>query len=152
GIGLLASMDGVGAVLGAVLVAVFARPSTYARIYVGGVVIYLVLIIVVAVTPVPVLAGAVLVLLGLSSACFSIMQATLIYLAAAPEMRSRLYGILSVCIGSGPIGFLFLGLLASWIGAPIAVIVSGVVGLVALALTHRLWRAAGAVPATPSQA
>ena len=46
------------------------------------------------------------------------MQATLIYLAAPAEMRSRLYGVLSVCIGSGLVGFLHLGVLAELIGAP----------------------------------
>lgn len=40
------------------------------------------------------------------------MQATLVYLAAPAEMRSRLLGVLSVCIGVGPVGFVALGLLA----------------------------------------
>jgi MFS family permease len=146
GIGILASMDGVGAVIGAVLVAVFARPSFYARVYVGGVIVYLGLIILLALIPAALPAGVVLVAIGLSSACFSIMQATLIYLAAAPEMRSRLYGILSLCIGSGPIGFLHIGLLADWLGAPTAVIASGAEGLLALVLTRRWWRAIAAPP------
>jgi len=150
GIGFLASMDGVGAFCGAVLMAVFARPALYARLYVGGVVVYLAMLIAVALIPVPVLAGAVLVATGLSSACFSIMQATLIFLAAPPEMRSRLYGVLSVCIGLGPIGFLHIGLLASWIGAPGATMVTGVEGLIALALTHRLWRTIGISEVIPS--
>jgi hypothetical protein len=90
-------------------------------------------------------AGAALVATGFMSSGFSIMQATLIYLAAPPEMRSRLYGVLSVCIGSGPIGFLHLGLLSTWIGAPGAVIVCAAEGLVALALTRRWWRAIGSV-------
>jgi hypothetical protein len=78
------------------------------------------------------------------------MQATLIFLAAPPEMRSRLYGVLSVCIGLGPIGFLHIGLLASWIGAPGATMVTGVEGLIALALTHRLWRTIGISEVIPS--
>jgi len=119
-----------------------ARPASYTRIYIGGVLVYLVMLIVVALTPDPVSAGLVLLATGLSSVCFSIMQATLVYLAAPAEMRSRLYGILSLCIGLGPIGFLHLGLLADWIGAPDAVIVSGLEGLVAMALTYRWWRSA----------
>jgi MFS family permease len=142
GIGILASMDGVGACIGAVVIALVSRPAHYTRIYIGGVLVYLVMLIVVAVTPDPVSAGLVLLATGLSSVCFSIMQATLVYLAAPAEMRSRLYGILSLCIGLGPIGFLHLGLLADWIGAPDAVIVSGLEGLVAMALTYRWWRSA----------
>ena len=64
---------------------------------------------------------------------------TLIYLAAPPEMRGRLYGVLSVCIGSGPIGFLWLGVLADEIGAPAATAVTGALGLISLALTRRWW-------------
>ena len=58
------------------------------------------------------------------------MQATLIYLAAPAEMRSRMYGVLSVCIGSGPIGFLALGVLADLIGASTATALSGGGGVV----------------------
>jgi hypothetical protein len=82
----------------------------------------------------------VLLVTGLSGACFSTMQATLVYLASPPEMRSRIYGVLSMCIGFGPLGFLHIGLLADWIGAPGATFVSGAEGLIALALTRRVWR------------
>ena len=68
------------------------------------------------------------------------MQATLVYLSAPPEMRSRMLGVLSVCIGIGPIGFVALGMLADAIGAPWATAASGVTGLLVLLLTRRLWR------------
>jgi hypothetical protein len=55
-------------------------------------------------------------------------------------MRSRILGVLSVCIGTGPIGFLWLGWLADWIGAPLATTVTGTMGLLALAATFPLWR------------
>jgi MFS family permease len=146
GIGLLASMDGIGAFCGALAIALFARPANYLRLYVGGVACYLAMIITFALMPMPALAGAALLATGLSSAGFSIMQATLVYRAAPPEMRSRIYGVLTVCIGMGPLGFLHLGLLSSWIGAPTAVIVSAGEGLVVLALTQRWWRVIGAPP------
>jgi MFS family permease len=146
GIGVLASMDGIGAFCGALAIALFAKPANYLRLYVGGVACYLVMIIMFALMPLPALAGAALLATGLSSSCFSIMQATLVYLAAPPEMRSRIYGVLTVCIGMGPLGFLHLGLLSSWIGAPSAVIVSAAEGLVVLALTQRWWRVIGAPP------
>ena len=38
GIGLLASMDGVGAFCGAVAIALLAKPAIFARLYIGGVV------------------------------------------------------------------------------------------------------------------
>jgi predicted MFS family arabinose efflux permease len=140
GIGILASMDGVGAFCGAIVIALIAKPVLYGRLYIGGVVVYLVMLIVVALIPEPLSAGAALLVTGLSGASFSIMQATLVYLAAPPEMRSRIYGVLSVCIGLGPLGFLHLGMLANWIGAPRAILITGVEGLVVLVLTRSLWR------------
>jgi MFS family permease len=144
GIGLLASMDGVGAFCGAIVIALFARPAHFGRVYIGGVAVYLAMVPVFALMPYPPLAGTVLLVTGVANAGFSIMQATLVYLSAPPEMRSRIYGVLSVCIGIGMIGFIHLGLLASLIGAPWATATTGVEGILALFLTRRWWRAVGA--------
>ena len=141
GIGLLASMDGVGAFCGAIAIALCAKPPHFARLYVGGVALYLLMLPVYALAPGPLLAGSVLLLTGLANSGFSIMQATLVYLAAPPEMRSRVFGVLSVCIGVGMIGFLHLGWLASIIGATLAIVTIGAEGLVALLLTRRWWHA-----------
>jgi len=139
--GLLVSMDGVGAFLGALAMAAFARPDRYAWLYLGGVAGYLCMIIAFALAPTPWLAGAALLLMGFSQAGFSIMQATLVYLLTPAELRSRVLGILSVCIGLGPLGFIALGLAADWLGASSAALATGLIGLAALGLTHRTWRA-----------
>jgi MFS family permease len=142
-IGVLASMDGVGAFCGAIVIALCARPPHFARLYIGGVAVYLLMLPVFALAPDPLLAGSVLLLTGLANSGFSIMQATLVYLAAPPEMRSRVFGVLSVCIGVGMMGFLHLGWLAGMIGATWAIVTVGGEGLVALLLTRRWWRAVG---------
>ncbi len=142
-IGVLASMDGIGAFIGVVAIAVYARPAHYAGLYIGGVAVYMAMLIVFALVPSVPIAGVALLLTGVSNAGFSVMQATLIYLAAPAEMRSRMYGVLSVCIGSGPIGFLALGVLAELIGASPATALSGMVGLGALAATWPWWRRIG---------
>ncbi len=140
GIGILASMDGIGAFCGALLLTVLLRPAWYARAYLGGVATYMVMLIVFALVPSPAIAGSALLLTGLGGAGFSTMQATLVYLAAPPEMRSRILGVLSMCIGAGPIGFVALGLLADAIGAQWATAASGSVGLLCLVLTRPFWR------------
>jgi len=142
GVGLLSSMDGVGALAGAIAIGLYARSAHYARLYVAGVVLYLATLIVFALAPNPLLAGAALLLTGAGGAAFSILQATLAYLAAPPEMRSRVLGVVSVVIGLGPIGFIHLGLLADAIGAPAATAAMGCEGLLVLLLTRPLWRAA----------
>lgn len=140
GIGILASMDGVGAFCGAILLALFLKPSWYGRAYIGGVISYMTMLIVFALAPMPALAGGALLLTGLGGAGFSTMQATLVYLAAPAEMRSRILGVLSVCIGIGPIGFVVLGVAADAIGAPLATAGAGACGLAAMAATWPLWR------------
>lgn len=151
GVGLLASLDGVGAFCGAVAIAVWAKPAWYPRLYVGGLTLYLVMVIAFAVVPSPGLAGAVLLAAGTGGAAFSIMQATLVYLASPPGMRSRMLGVLSVCIGAGPIGFLALGLLADGLGAQAATLLAGLAGLLVLALSWPYWRRIGEVAAEPAE-
>lgn len=141
GVGVLASLDGVGAFVGAVLLAMLIRPAWYARAYLWGVMSYMAMLIVFALVPFSPIAGLALIFTGLGGAGFSTMQATLVYLASPPDMRSRILGVLSVCIGTGPIGFVWLGLLADAIGAHWATALNGAVGLLAMALTRKLWRA-----------
>jgi MFS family permease len=141
GIGVLASLDGIGAFAGAVLMAMLCKPRFYRHAYVGGVTLYMVMLIVFALVPIPMIAGSALLFTGLGGAAFSIMQATLVYLSSPPEMRSRMLGVLSVCIGVGPVGFVALGWLADAIGAPWATAASGSTGLLMLLLTRRWWRA-----------
>ena len=140
GIGILASMDGIGSFIGAIAIALWARQAHFTRLYISAVLSYLVLLMGFAMAPHALMAGTALLFTGLANSGFSVMQATLIYLAAPPEMRSRLYGVLSLCIGSGLVGFFHLGVMAELIGAPWATSLSGIEGLLALALTWRWWR------------
>jgi MFS family permease len=140
GVGLLATMDGIGAFVAAMLLALWLIPRWYGRAYIGGVICYLVTVVIFALVQSPALAGAALLLTGLGGAGFGTMQATLVYLAAPPEMRSRILGVLTVCIGTGPIGFVWLGWLADRIGAHNATAVTGVLGLLAMAATWRWWK------------
>jgi MFS family permease len=143
GIGILASMTGVGSFLGAIGIALWARPRHFTTLYVTAVLSYLGLMMAVALAPSAFPAGSALLATGLANSGFSVMQATLVYLAAPAEMRSRLYGVLSLCIGSGLVGFLNIGVLAEAVGAPAATVLSGIEGLVAMALTWRWWREIG---------
>lgn len=140
GVGLLASLDGVGAFVGALLLALWLTPRWYGRAYLCGVICYLIMVVMFALEQSPALAGAALLLTGLGGAGFATMQATLVYLAAPAEMRSRILGVLTVCIGTGPIGFVWLGWLADRIGSHNATAVTGVLGLLAMAATWRWWK------------
>jgi MFS family permease len=140
GVGLLAAVDGIGAFVGALLAALWLTSRWYGRTYLGGVACYLIAEVMFASVQTPALAGAALLVTGLAGAGFATMQATLVYLAAPPDMRSRILGVLTVCIGTGPVGFLWLGWLADRVGAHNATVVTGVLGLLAMAATWRWWK------------
>ena len=142
GVGLLASCDGVGGLVGALIVAALVRPAWYGRVYVGSVAVYLVTVIgFVTATAVPV-AAVCLFLSGLSGAGFAVLQATLVYRSAPIEMRARLLGVLSVCIGTAPLGFLYLGFLGDVLTARTGTVALAVQGILAMLLTRRYWMAA----------
>ena len=60
------------------------------------------------------------------------MQSTLTYFHAAPEYRSRVLGVLALCIGSGPLGFLNVGWMAEEFGVAAALVIISGEGLFAL--------------------
>jgi len=140
GIGWLASTEGVGAFIGALVLALWLKPHWYAAGYIGGLALYLAAVILFALAPSFAVASAALLLTGVSGAAYAALQATIVYLAAPPDMRSRMLGVLSVCIGTGPFGFLWLGWLADRIGANQATAITAALGLLALAATRPLWR------------
>ena len=141
-VGLLGSTEGVGAFMGAIILAVAVRPRAFAPIYAWGTTAYLAFVVCLGIVSLvvtgPVLsfvaAAGVLFAVGLAGACFSAMQGTLSYLNALPEYRSRVLGVLTLCIGTGPIGFLHVGWLAETFGASVALMVTGCEGLLALAV------------------
>ena len=140
GVGLLASADGLGTLLGALALAATPRPPHQGRTYLVGIVVFLVAVAGFAVCTHPAPAALLLFVSGLGQAGFAVMQATLVLGSVGPERRSQAMGLLTVAIGTAPLGFLAVGALAERIGAPVAAAASCAAGLVALALTRRLWR------------
>lgn len=138
-VGLLMSAEGAGAFIGAFVLAGLAPVRWFRRLYCGGVAVYLIMALGFSQSPVTLLAATCLFTAGLGSAAFASMQSTLVFMNTAPGMRARMMGLLSVCIGSGPLGFLHIGLMADALGASIAVLVLTLEGLVALALVWRVW-------------
>ena len=138
-VGFLASFEGIGGLTGAFLFANFARPHWYGRISVIAVAMYFVTMIGFANTLWSPLAALFLFCNGLGALGFSVMQATLVYRDSPIEMRARLLGVLSTCIGTGPIGFLYIGFLAETFSPRIAIVALAVQGLIMLVLTRRYW-------------
>lgn len=139
-IGLLASMEGVGAITGVLTIYYLGRPAYHANLYICSVMLYLAALMLFALLPYASLAGLALFITGLGGSGFGIMQSTLAFRSVEPHMRARMLGLLSVSIGTGPIGFLQVGLLADAIGAQLAIITTSAEGMLALVLTRHFWR------------
>jgi hypothetical protein len=58
--------------------------------------------------------------IGLAESGFGTMQSAIVLLSAPEQARGRAMGILSACIGTQPLGSLWIGFLAARAGAPFA--------------------------------
>jgi MFS family permease len=138
-VGLLAAAEPLGALMGGALIAAGMVRMDRRVTFAGGAALFMVALIVMAVSPSFWLAFAVLVIGGFGTAGFGNMQTTLMLTEAPAEMRSRLMGLVTVGIGTGPLGVLAAGVLSDWMGPRGAVLVMASAGLLAtIALAVRL--------------
>ena len=144
-VGLLAAAEPLGCLLtGALMAAGLLRLDSHGDrrlAFAGGSALFLVMLIGMALSPSYWVAVALLVIGGFGTAGFSNMQTTLMLTEAPAEMRSRLMGIVTVCIGTGPLGVVTAGILSDHMGPRGAVLAMASVGLVlTLALVAGLRR------------
>ena len=138
-VGLLVSAEGAGTLIGALLVLLTRSVAHYRRLYTFGLSLSLAMALIYSQMGAYVPSGVFLVLEGIGAGFFAAMQAALVLLNTPPEMRSRMMGLLSVCVGLCALGFLHIGLLADWVGAQNAVLICTAEGLVALILVCLTW-------------
>src|SRR4030088_1445776 len=97
------------------------RRLTGGRALVRGSLLFLLGLMAMAISPFYSLAFVLLLIGGLGTAAFSNMQTTLILTEAPLAMRSRVMGIVTVCIGTGPLGVLAIGMLSEQLGPSAAI-------------------------------
>jgi MFS family permease len=112
-VGMMAASESFGAFLGGLWLTSGDPPGKGRILMVGGSLLFLVCAALMPLAPIFSLACALLVAGGFGSAAFANMQTSLIITYAPPHIRSRLMGLLTVCIGAGPVGILLVGALAS---------------------------------------
>jgi MFS family permease len=139
-IGGLAALEGGGAFLGALAIAMGVGATNFRGLYYYGTLAYLLLVFLAGWMIEAVSMAAVLFCVGLAGACFTTMQSTLIYSVAPPQMRGRLFGLMVICIGAGLIGFLNVGLMGEWFGGTAAIRIVAAEGLIPLLLVGIGWR------------
>jgi MFS family permease len=157
-LGLLVAADGLGALTGALAVATRREMRVQRQIFAGGALMAATLLIGFAFSPWFWLSLPLQFCIGVAESGFGTMQSTIVLLSAPDAARGRIMGILSVCIGVGPLGALWIGFAAGKFGAPIAVATAGALALLLMApIAGRMLRQANAKdrpravpPATPA--
>jgi len=115
-LGALVAADGLGSLLGALTVASRRGFIAHRRLFVGAVLVAPLLLIVFTGARWRWVCVVLLVMIGMAESGFATMQSTLVLLAAPEERRGGAMGILSACIGTQPLGTLWVGFLATGIG------------------------------------
>jgi len=138
-VGVLVSSQGIGSLIGAAVIAFRGDPKKYGRIYMYGSFLYLIPASLFSLSDWFAMSLPLVFIGGLGLAAFSATQSALVLMASPPEMRSRMLGLLAVGIGIGPLGILNIGLMATLYGAPNAVTIVSIEGLIALVIAAWLW-------------
>jgi MFS family permease len=139
-VGVMAASESIGAFMGGLWLSAGNPPGSGRPLMVGGSLLCLSCVALMPLAPSFAFACCLLVLGGLGSAAFANMQTSLIITHTPPHVRSRLLGLLTVCIGCGPVGILLIGTLAARFGPLPAVDMIELAGLVAVAAAGLVWR------------
>jgi MFS family permease len=136
-VGLLAAAEPLGAIAIGFALSAGRLPRDPSRALVRGSLLFMAGLVATALSPWYGLAFAALLVGGLGTATFSVMQSTLVLSEAPAGLRSRVMGLITVCIGTGPLGVLTVGALSEWLGAPAALLTMATAGAIALAAIAR---------------
>lgn len=132
GLGILGSANGVGALVGLLVVNRIRHRIGNQWILVVGSGFYCLMVLLFSLSTNFYLSLGLLALAGLGRICFGVMQSSILLLTASDEMRSRAVATLSLFIGTGPFGQMQIGALAEGLGAPLAVFLHSCAALLAL--------------------
>jgi predicted MFS family arabinose efflux permease len=136
--GFLTSAEGAGALLGAIALSILAKSEHARYFYTLSVLAYCLFAFTFSLSTVLWLSAALLVIVGFVSAAFGAMQSTLVLLNSPTGYQRQMMGVLSVCIGTAPIGFLHIGFLADQFGATTACSITAIEGTLAMIIA--IWR------------
>ena len=136
--GMLQSGSGLGSLAGALLIASAFNIRHHGRLYLGGSIVTTVALLLFSASRWYTASLAALVVLGLGTAGFGTMQASLVMLVSREEMRGKALGVVSLAIGAAPLGALAMGAVASAVSPSFALGMSATVGLASLALVWLL--------------
>ena len=133
-VGLLMGVDGFGSLMGSVLIASSGNLRHHGRVYLAGSTIAIVALLLFSLSRSYALSFGILLVLGLGGAGFGTMQSLIVMLVCRERMRGRALGVVSLAIGTGPLGLLMTGAVADWLTPSMAVGLNAVAGLAFMVL------------------
>ncbi|MDA0365440.1 MAG: MFS transporter [Chloroflexi bacterium] len=139
GLGLMVAATGVGSLVGAIGIAFLGDFRGKGRLFLGGTLAFGLSLSAFALAGNMPLALLLLLLGGIASAGFGVMQSTIMMLMAPDELRGRAMGVLMLAIGIMPFATLVQGAIASSVGVVETTFVAGLMlvaatGVVAAAI------------------
>jgi MFS family permease len=123
--GLLLTMLGVGAILGALTIASLGRRQTSGKMLIAGAAGFGLCLMLFSRSPVVLVAAFFMLLAGFFNSGYTSQDQTIIQLLTPAPFRGRVLGIYMLNYGLMPVGSLFAGILATFLGGPWAVTVMG---------------------------
>jgi MFS family permease len=145
-LGLLIAAGGFGTLIGAFWTAGQRDFVAHRQVFIGGSMLAGLMVVVQSFSPSYAMALPIQFIIGIAEAGFGTMQSTIVLLAAHERARGRVLGILSVCIGTNPLGALGVGFITTYVGAPVAFGASAALALLLMAPTAVRLLAEGSRP------
>ena len=140
-LGGLVAADGAGALVAALAIAAQRGQIAHRTLFAAAIVIGPVLLVALSASRHLAACLVLLVVLGVAESAFAAMQSTLVLLSAPERTRGGVMGILSACIGTGPVGTLFIGFTTAALGVSLAFTLNAFLSLaVIVPLAIMLWR------------
>jgi len=136
-VGALAAAEPLGAIAVGIPLSTGWLRLNGRRALLRGSLLFLVALATMALSPWYSIAFVLLLVGGLGTAAFSNMQTTLILTEAPLATRSRVMGIVTMCIGTGPVGVMMIGVLSGQVGPATAILIMAGLGLCGLSLVWR---------------
>ena len=141
-VGFLGAAESAGALLAGLALTRGTPPMTPRMLMVAGSVLFAASLMIMPLVSNFWVACLILLIGGSGTAAFSNMQTLLVLNGAPPAMRSRMLGLITVCIGTGPLGQLLIGGFADTLGLRPAVEIMAGLGIVTIVAIGMLWRRA----------
>ena len=137
-LGVLMAADGMGAFVGAVVLASMTGIKRHGLVFAVGAMTCTLSLVALSFSRDYGLSVASILALGFGMAGFGTMQAAIVILVSSHAMRGRALGVVGLAIGASPLGSLLIGAVANTVGVILAIRIHGLVGFAAVAVVTLL--------------